>query len=75
MLIHYLSVLITSMLPIAELRGAIPLGLAVFELHPVVVYILAVVGNMIPVFAILKFVDSYAEKIAKKYKPIGLLLN
>lgn len=75
MLLHYLTVLVTAMLPIAELRGAIPLGIAAFDLHPIVTYILAVVGNMIPVFAILAFLDSYALKIAEKYKPLGELLH
>lgn len=41
-------VLLTSMLPIVELRGAIPVGLSL-GVHPVLTYFLAVVGNSIPV--------------------------
>lgn len=72
---EYLTIFITSMLPIAELRGAIPLGLAVFNMQPVIVYMLAVIGNMIPVFIILWFLDSYTLKIAERYKPIGTLIH
>lgn len=72
---EYLTTFITSMLPIAELRGAIPLGIAGLHLDPIVVYIIAVVGNMIPVFFILWFLDSFAERLAERYKPLGLFLH
>jgi len=43
-----LKVLITAMLPVVELRGAIPLGI-LFGLDPLKAYILSVAGNFIPV--------------------------
>ena len=50
-----LYVLLCAMLPVIELRGAIPLG-AALGLHPVLNYILSVVGNLLPVPFILLFV-------------------
>lgn len=44
-----LSVLLCSMIPIVELRGAIPVGWFAFNMPWWLTYILAVVGNMLPV--------------------------
>ena len=43
-----LCVFFCSMIPIIELRGAIPLG-AAFGMHPLKTYLLSVLGNMVPV--------------------------
>lgn len=40
----YLKIMILSMLPVAELRGAIPIGIAM-NLNPIGVYIVSVVGS------------------------------
>ena len=45
---HYLIVFFISMVPIIELRGAIPYGLA-SGLPVVPTYVIAVLGNMVPV--------------------------
>ena len=46
------AVFLTAMLPVAELRLAVPLGISL-GLHPLKVFILAVLGNMLPVFPLL----------------------
>ena len=51
-----LVVFIGSMIPILELRGAIPIGIAA-DLPWYEVYLIAVVGNMLPVPVILIFMD------------------
>ncbi len=55
-----LCVFFCSMLPIIELRGAIPLG-AALDLHPMVNYGLSVVGNMLPVPLILLFIRKILD--------------
>ncbi len=45
---HCLIVFLVSMVPIIELRGAIPYG-AVFDLPLWLTYIIAIVGNFLPV--------------------------
>lgn len=42
-----------SMVPVFELRGGIPVGIAVLKQNPIFVYIIAVIFNLIPVIPIL----------------------
>ncbi|MCQ2182938.1 MAG: small multi-drug export protein [Bacteroidales bacterium] len=65
----YLLVLLISMVPLIELRGAIPYAVG-FGLPTVPSYIVAVIGNMIPV----PFIFLFARKIlewGKDKKYIG----
>jgi len=48
-----LVILIISMLPIVELRGAIPIGINLFGLNPIFTFFLSVFGNMLPIIPIL----------------------
>ena len=48
MLWKYLAAFFISMVPIIELRGALPIAIG-YDIHPVVAYIICVIGNMIPV--------------------------
>lgn len=59
-----LCVFFCSMIPIIELRGAIPMG-AVFGLPWWFSYFLSVVGNMLPVPIILLFVKSVITWMGK----------
>ena len=47
MLTKYLATFFISMIPIVELRGAIPIGIG-YGLDPIVTYIICVIGNMLP---------------------------
>ena len=58
MLIKYLQVLFISMLPIVELRGAIPFATAI-GVPPLTAYGISIIGNMIPV----PFIFLFAGKI------------
>lgn len=55
---HYLIVFLISMVPMIELRGAIPYAVG-FDLDIVTSCIIAVIGNMIPV----PFIYFFARKI------------
>ena len=50
--IKYLFTIIISMVPIIELRGAIPVAVFTFHLTYIEAFILAVIGNCIPIFFI-----------------------
>ena len=71
MLKKYLLVFLVSMVPLIELRGAIPYGIA-FDLDLLPLYIVAIVGNMLPV----PFIFFFARKVllwgAKINWPKGL---
>ena len=58
MLKNYLLIFLISMVPIIELRGAIPIGLGM-GLPVLPTYLLCVLGNMIPV----PFIFLFARKI------------
>jgi len=61
----WIKVLIISMLPFSELRGGIPYGVAV-GLPFWQVWLIAVIGNFIPVPFILLFLQPI-EKLARKW--------
>lgn len=72
-LFKYIIVFIVSMVPIVELRGAIPIAVS-FGLDKVISFIIAIVGNMIPV----AFIYLFARKIlewGKDKKSIGKFFN
>ena len=70
MLVHYLIVFFVSMVPLIELRGAIPYAIGFIEngynLNLALCYVIAVVGNMIPVPIIFFFARKVLEWGADK---------
>ena len=58
MLKNYLLIFFISMVPIIELRGAIPIGLGM-GLPVLPTYLLCVLGNMIPVPFIFRFARKF----------------
>ena len=52
-----LKVFISAMLPITELRGALPLALLHYKIDLVTAYFITVIGNMIPVIFIVFLLD------------------
>ena len=65
MLLHYLIIFFISMVPLIELRGAIPYAVAFIEqgyaLNLPLCYVIAVVGNMLPVPIIFFFARKVLE--------------
>ena len=71
MIKHYLTVFLISMVPIAELRAAIPYSQAV-GLPLIPSYVIAIIGNMLPVPIIYLFARKVLEwgkdkKLTKKF--------
>lgn len=58
MLEHYLLIFVISMVPLIELRGAIPVGLGL-GLDVLPTYLVCVVGNMLPVPVIYLFARRF----------------
>lgn len=71
-----LLVFIVSMIPIVELRGAIPFGF-VLDMNPWLLYVLAVLGNMLPIPFILLLIRPIIRWFlsTKILRPIGLWLE
>lgn len=70
----YLIILITAMLPIIELRGAIPVGILFFDLNPFLVIAVSIIGNIIPVFFIL-FLLKEVEMVLRKVKIFSIIID
>ncbi len=60
-----LSVLLIAMLPIVELRGAIPFGINFYHMVWYKAVVISVIGNMIPIFLILFLLDKIAAVLSK----------
>jgi len=60
-----LVVIITSALPFLELRGGIPVAMTLFDFPWYYAFLLAVIGNLLPVPFILFFLDSVTPFLRK----------
>lgn len=67
-------VIIISMLPFIELRGAIPVAMGIYHMGIPEAFALSVIGNMIPVPFILIFLGN-AEHFLRRYKRWGRLFT
>ncbi len=66
MLKEIIKVFIFAMTPIFELRGAIPLGLIVYKLNWLEVYIISVLGNLVPIVFLLLFFDPVSKFLSRR---------
>lgn len=62
---NYLYLFLVSMLPVVELRGGVPIGLAM-DLPFWMVYLVCVAGNMLPVPLLIKFSKAVVTWLAEK---------
>lgn len=70
------GVFAVSMIPVIELRGAIPLGIGL-NLHWLWVYIISVVGNLLPIPFVILLVRPIIEWLlrSKAFRKVGLWLE
>ncbi len=54
--IKYILTGLVGMLPIIELRGAIPVGVFTFSLNYIEAFVCSFIGNIIPVYFIIKYI-------------------
>lgn len=60
-----LIVIIIAVLPVFELRGALPVAINLFHMPWYWAFLLALIGNMLPVPIILLFLDFFVRLISK----------
>lgn len=70
----FLMTFLMAMLPVLELRGAIPYAFA-NDLGSVEAFIAAVLGNMVPVPFIILFIRRIFVFMKKHIKPLGSLVD
>src|SRR3990172_8369681 len=62
---HILAVLAIAASPISELRGAIPVAIIGFHFPWYYAFLLAIIGNLLPVPLILLFFDTLSRLLSK----------
>ncbi len=60
-----LIVVVISVLPVLELRGALPVAINLFHMEWYQAFCLAVIGNLLPVPFLLLFLESLAKVVSK----------
>ena len=70
-----LVVVLTAMTPIGELRAAIPLGLITHDLAWPMVYLLAVLGNLVPVPFVIVGLRTVGGHLERRDDPLGRFLR
>ena len=74
MLTNALITLLISMVPVIELRGAIPYAIGKFGMDPWLAFGLGVLGNMLPVPFILLFIRKIFNWM-KRYEKLGRVVT
>ena len=64
-IIGYLATFAISMVPIIELRGAIPVAVFTFQLTYVEAFVISFIGNILPVYFIVKFIRPIFDLLGK----------
>ena len=72
--VKYLLIFLVSMVPIVELRGAIPIAIDVYHLKLVPSFIICIIGNMVPV-PLIYFLARKVLEWGKDKKVIGKFFN
>jgi len=62
-----LATFLIAMIPIAELRVALPIALGAYKMSILNAYFYSVAGNIFPVFFILYFIDSVSKFLMKHF--------
>ena len=57
----WLMTVVAAAMPISEIRGAIPLAIGLYGFPPLEAYVLAVVGNLLPVIPLLLFLGPVSD--------------
>lgn len=72
--LKYLLTGLIGMVPIIELRGAIPIGVGVFHLNYVEAFLCSLIGNIIPVYFIVKYIRPLFDFFGK-WKPFKKIID
>lgn len=73
-LIRYLITAIIGMVPIIELRGAIPIGVFTFHLNYLESFLCSFIGNIIPIYFIVKYIRPLFDFFGR-WKPFKIIID
>jgi len=63
----WIKTFFTAMTPIGELRASIPIALGSYGMGVIETYIISVIGNLVPVIAILWILEPLSRLLMKKF--------
>ena len=72
--VRYIITAIIGMVPIIELRGAIPVGVFTFHLNYLESFLASFIGNIIPVYFIVKYIRPLFDFFGR-WKPFKMIIN
>ena len=61
-----LATLLLSMIPVGELRGALPIAILVYKLPLPTAILLSIIGNMLPVYFLLMFFEKVSRWLMER---------
>jgi len=70
-----IKTILIAMLPIIELRGAIPIALFNYQLNPFSAFFYSILGNMIPAVLILLYLERVSNFLSSKSKTINKIIE
>lgn len=73
-ILKYIFTAIIGMIPIIELRGAIPIGVFTFHLSYIESFIFSFIGNIIPIYFIVKFIRPLFDFFGR-WKPFKIIID
>ena len=72
--LRYVITAVIGMIPIIELRGAIPVGVFTFNLNYVESFLASFIGNIIPVYFIVKYIRPLFDFFGR-WKPFKIIID
>ena len=72
--LKYILTGLIGMVPIIELRGAIPIGVGVFQLNYIEAFLCSFIGNIIPVYFIVKYIRPLFDFFGR-WKPFKKIID
>lgn len=72
--VRYLITAIIGMIPVIELRGAIPIGVFTFHLSYLESFLCSFIGNIIPVYFIVKYIRPIFN-FFRRWKPFRIIID
>ena len=72
--IRYIITALIGMVPIIELRGAIPIGVFTFHLNYIEAFLASFIGNVIPVYFIVKYIKPLFDFFGR-WKPFKIIID
>jgi len=68
LLVNVLLVLFLSIIPISEVRGAIPYGILIAKLNPALVFVVSTLGNLMIIYPLLATFNNIENFLLKKFR-------